>query len=339
MKLPGKIERPSVDDVGIMAISAVALTVFVAYAAVTPGLYRGRTAPVPETPDHAAAPAATPAPVATPRFRAMTGTTGDAAGTFQSEIAVLDYIVEGIGHGASPVPRTLPARLPRALRSVTTEQRKTLFIKLILPLVVHANAAIRADRARLSRLAERMASGRPLDAGDTAWVTTKMKRYQVSRGGIDELLRRVDTVPVSLALAQAAVESGWGTSRFAQTGQALFGQWTYDPELAMVPQGREDYQKHGIQRFRRLLDSTEAYMRNLNTHPAYADFRAARARMREAAGGRLDALGLAKTLLLYSERGEAYVSTVRTVIQANRLYELDDAVLDEDGGERLVADR
>ena len=141
------------------------------------------------------------------------------------------------------------------------------------------------------------------------------------------LMRRVDTVPASLALAQAAEESGWGTSRFAQEGNALFGQWTTAEGEGLVPRRREAEASHKVRVFDELHDAVAAYLHNLNTHRAYRQFRLTRAEQR-AESGRLDSVALVEDLKSYSERGEDYVASIKTIIRVNRLRQLDQAAFD-----------
>ena len=142
--------------------------------------------------------------------------------------------------------------------------------------------------------------------------------------GVDfeELLRRVDIVPPSLALAQAAEESGWGVSRFARRGKALFGQKVFRGGEGLVPLERPDGARYRVRSFDRVIDGVRAYLHNLNTHYAYARFRRVRARMRQE-DGTLDSYGLAGTLLKYSERREAYLETIREIMQVNGLTVFD----------------
>lgn len=148
----------------------------------------------------------------------------------------------------------------------------------------------------------------------------------LSPAAYDELLARLDIVPVSLALAQAAEESGWGTSRFAAEGNALFGQWAWG-ENAIRPQNqREGLGDYGIAAFETPLESVRAYMHNLNTHPAYAELRARRAEMRRD-DETLSGWELANTLTRYSERGQDYVDTLHTIMRVNRLADTDSAYL------------
>ena len=131
---------------------------------------------------------------------------------------------------------------------------------------------------------------------------------------------------MALALAQAAIESGWGTSRFAREGNALFGQWTWAPRGGLVPEKRDEGAKHSVCAFRQIADSVFAYVRNLNSHAAYARFRKVRAAIRRS-GGRLDSITLSTTLDRYSERGDAYVADIRGIIERNRLDRLANATL------------
>ena len=148
----------------------------------------------------------------------------------------------------------------------------------------------------------------------------------VDRAAVHELLMRVDIVPVSLALSQCAEESGWGTSRFAAEGNALFGQWSWGGKGIKPLQQREGMGDYRIAAFETPLQSVMAYMRNLNTHNAYAGLRARRAELR-AKGERMSGWELAKTLDKYSERGPAYVESLHGIMKVNQLDPADDAYL------------
>jgi Bax protein len=220
----------------------------------------------------------------------------------------------------------LLANLPADLTDVKTiEVRKALFSQAVLPLILRANEDVAADRKRLGELARTAAWS---DA-DAAWLGQLALRYGTDPGEIDELLRRVDVIPPSLALAQAAEESGWGTSRFAVSGNAVFGQWTFDPDQGLVPLDRNDGAQHLVRSFEGLLASVAGYMRNLNTHDAYAAFRNRRKQMRDEIGA-LDAMLLANTLLYYSEGRRDYVRKIRDIIERNELAAFDDARLKPD---------
>ena len=135
-------------------------------------------------------------------------------------------------------------------------------------------------------------------------------------------------IPASLALAQGAEESGWGTSRFAAAGNAIYGQWTWGKNAIVPEQQRKELGNYGIAAFESLQESISAYMLNLNTHNAYSDLRSRRAELRSK-GEQVTGAILAGTLTRYSERGEAYIQTLRDMMEYNRLSPLDDAYLSD----------
>ncbi|MCC9621168.1 glucosaminidase domain-containing protein [Thalassospira sp. MA62] len=221
------------------------------------------------------------------------------------------------------VPRVYIRRIPKGLGDLASvDERKHLFLRIILPLAMRVNEEIMARRERLLAIQSKSISGLPVSSADQEWVDQQMKRYRVTEGGIQALLERIDEIPTSLVLAQAAEESGWGTSRFARKGNALFGQWAWGDDNGIVPKGREDGKTHVIKSFNSLIDSVRAYARNINSHPAYQALRERRAALR-AAGEPITGWDLADTLTKYSERGEEYVDSLHTIMQANNLTELD----------------
>lgn len=227
----------------------------------------------------------------------------------------------GTGMADEDRPLVLAASLPPDLAQLNdVEQRKRAFVGIVLPLAHQTNQSILDDRRFVEAAIDCRAAGRPLPPSAQARLDDLVAAYK-TEGDLDTLRRRLDVVPPSLLLAQAAIESGWGTSRFAREGNALFGQRT-TAERGMQPQGLEDATSVRVAAFPDLLASVGAYIHNLNTQPAYKAFRERRAALREA--GRLpDGLDLAATLTAYSERGHAYVGDVRTIIRSNRFDALD----------------
>ena len=231
------------------------------------------------------------------------------------------FVLEAAREGAEIVPRLVVERLPRDMGALdSSEFRKAVFIKTLLPLLLMENERILADRARLQEI---LAAGAAADPADHAWVADLAERFGVEPTQTRELLRRVDAIPVSLAIAQAAIETGWGTSRVAQAGQALFGQ--------MVFRSADDDGK--VRKFEQLEHAVQAYAENLNTHRAYAEFRRAREQARRdnpAAADMTapDGYNLAQHLRRYSERGMDYVREVRSLMRVNGLRALDRAKLD-----------
>lgn len=226
------------------------------------------------------------------------------------------------------VPRQFEDSLPADLATWTVAARKRAFVDTVLPLVLRENERLLADRGRLLILASRRTSGRQMVVTDQAWLASMLVQYRVLRGDINELLHRVDVVPPSLALAQAAEESGWGTSRFARMGNALFGQWTFKAGAGMVPMGREQGASHEVKAYRELMHSVRDYIKNLNTHRAYRDLRQLRAGYRDQ---NLRPVGLELTTALarYSARGADYVHSLQTIIRVNDLGRFDGARLDD----------
>ncbi len=225
------------------------------------------------------------------------------------------FRLDSARRGADAVPRVIVERLPRDLAALdSADMRKAVFIKALLPLLLLENERILAERQRLERI---LAVPAPLGVEDRLFLEDLADRYEVSSERPRELLRRVDAIPVSLAIAQAALETGWGTSKPAQAGHALFGQMVY----------RDEDDDGRVRRFADLPGAVQAYALNLNTHRAYAEFRRARALAR-AEGKMPDGHVLAQHLQRYSERKMDYVRDVRAVMRANGLRALDGARLD-----------
>ncbi len=231
------------------------------------------------------------------------------------------------------VPNLAPARLPEDMDGLDTDAKKDAFFRSVLPHVLAANRRIRAERARLRELRETLIAGKRLGHEGAAFVAELAAAYRVDleEGAspdlgptalVETLWERVDVVPPSLALAQAAIESAWGASRFARLGNSLFGQWVFAADRGIAPLLREEGANYSVARFVDLAQAVEAYVRNLNSFWAYEEFRALRRGMRET-GGVLDPYALAEGLRLYSVRRGEYVDEVRQVMRNNRLARLD----------------
>ncbi len=250
----------------------------------------------------------------------------------------LGYDLDSVLAGDDRVPRVFFASLPPDLAQIReVGVRKSIFFKTVLPLILQVNEETLAERRRVWDLRYRMRLGQRLDAIDRLWLAGRFDRYGVASGDFEGLLVRMDIIPPSLALAQSAEESGWGTSRYVREGNALFGQRIFSDDRHMTPARRDDGKTHSIKAFDAIIDSVRGYVANLNTHPAYAAFRRDRAAMR--AGGRpIDGMSLAGRLTRYSERGAGYIKTIRSIISVNRLSRLDDARLHdgEPGSEPVI---
>ena len=218
-----------------------------------------------------------------------------------------------------PVALTL---LPNEIKMIeSTKKRKEFFIQIVLPLILKENNNIRIDRKRLFSIINK-SNNSDLEK---KWLAKKYKQYGIPSKDLSTLKIRMDEVPVSLALAQAAKETGWGTSRFALEGNALFGQWTWSGE-GLRPKESDKNEGHKVMKFNVLQASVRAYQRNLNTHSSYKDFRKARAELRDN-GKPLDSLILAEYLDKYAETGDKYVEVLKKIIAQNSLKDFDDAKL------------
>ena len=218
-----------------------------------------------------------------------------------------------------PIALTL---LPAEIKMIeNTKKRKEFFIQIVLPLVLKENNNIRLDRKRLFSLINKSHNSEL----EKKWLQKKYKQYGVNSKDLSTLKVRMDEVPVSLAIAQAAKETGWGTSRFAQEGNALFGQWTWSGE-GLKPKESEKDEGHKVMKFNVLQASVRAYQRNLNTHSSYKDFRRARAELRDL-GKPLDSIILARYLDKYAETGDTYTEILKKIIEQNNLKDFDDAKL------------
>ena len=198
-----------------------------------------------------------------------------------------------------------------------TRLKKETFIKIVLPLVVAENERILADKNKLAKISKKKFT---TDL-EKQWLRQKLLEYKVKKGNIKELSVRMDIIPTSIALAQAAKESGWGTSRFALEGNAIFGQWTWSGN-GIAPLDRESNKNHKILKFPILRASVKAYQNNLNTHKSYVKFREKRAKMREKKRN-IKGLELTETLKNYAQTGSEYTKILNQIIKQNRLSDFE----------------
>jgi len=202
-----------------------------------------------------------------------------------------------------------------------SKKRKEFFIQIVLPLIIKENNIIKKDRRTLFNIINKSNN----TTAELNWLEKKYKQYGVKSRDLSTLKIRMDEIPISLAIAQAAKETGWGTSRFAQEGNALFGQWTWSGE-GLKPKEAEEGADHKVMKFNILQASVRAYQRNLNTHPTYKDLRKARAESRDL-NKPLDSLELSNYLNKYAETGNQYVEVLQQIIKQNKLKDFDDAKL------------
>ena len=232
-----------------------------------------------------------------------------------------DYNLKDVRKNKLVKPVSL-SLLPKEIKMIeNVQKRKDLFIQIILPLVIKENNNIRLDRKKLFSILNKSKNTRI----EKVWLLKKFKQYGVVNKDLSTLKVRMDEDPISIAIAQAAKETGWGTSRFALEGNALFGQWTWSGE-GIKPAGADDDSTHKVMKFKVLQASVKAYQRNLNTHNSYKEFRSARAELRDQ-GKKLDSMILSKYLDRYAETGKKYVKILQLIIKQNQLTDFDDAKL------------
>ena len=243
------------------------------------------------------------------------------ASTIQQLFKDTDYNLNDIRKNKLVKPVAL-TWLPKEIKNIeSTKKRKELFIQIILPLILQENNNIRLDRKRLFSIINKSNN----TSLEKKWLEKKYKQYGIPSRDLLTLKIRMDEIPVSLALAQAAKETGWGTSRFAQEGNALFGQWTWSGE-GLKPKDADNNEGHKVMRFNVLQASVRAYQRNLNTHSSYKEFRLARAQLRDK-GEPLNSIILSEYLHEYAETGKQYVDVLKKIINQNNLKDFDDAKL------------
>jgi len=233
----------------------------------------------------------------------------------------LGYDLKGVRAGQKVKPIYL-TKLPKDLKTLgDTKKKRELFIKILLPLILDENNKILEDRKKLFKILGKNFN----TVGERVWLKRRFKEYKIEDKDLSKLKMRMDIIPVSIAIAQAANESGWGTSRFALEGNALFGQWTWSKK-GISPKDKDPNQTHKILQFQILKASVKAYKNNLNTHNAYKEFREVRAQLREE-GNIILGSDLTKYLKAYAAIGEKYVRILDDIIEKNSLTDFDKAIL------------
>ena len=227
---------------------------------------------------------------------------------------------------ANTIPNITISKLPIELKDISSvKDRKELFIKIALPLIVGENEILNNQNKKIKHLKDNFEH---ISKNDALWLIDKMKKYRVKNKSIDQLLVKVDTIPVSLALSQAAIESGWGTSRFAIEGNALYGQYVWgNDEDGMVPTDRKNNEIYSIRAFSSLRESVASYMLNLNSNYHYNEFRNNRFILKST-DRKISGVYLAEFIKNYSIE-DNYASKVIGVIKTNNLEDLDDMKIDK----------
>lgn len=257
---------------------------------------------------------------------------------FASYFEQKGYSIRKWKEGKQDVPPYVILDIPEEWRKriapeMPVDEKKRTFFRLAIPLAFVANHGISRDQKRLRRLEKEHRAGKSLSEKDVTWLKEQAEAYALEEDDLNDKFwttfnERMDTIPPSLIVAQMVEESGWGTSRFAAEGNALFGQWSYTGGIKPKEQ-RENKGDYRIEAFKTPLDSVRAYMLNLNSHTSYADFRKRRAALREK-GKPVTGPDLVGTLIEYSERREAYVKIIEEIMEHNSLPPLDHVRLASD---------
>ena len=212
------------------------------------------------------------------------------------------------------VPNIYISSLPNDFSKVSSSKKKSLFIRSLLPLIIKENEKIISLNKRIRLLQSKF---NQINRKDAVWLKNNLIAYKTDTMRIEELLMKVDIIPVSIALAQAAIESGWGTSRFSIEGNALYGQWSWKKGSGIIPKERKKDEKYEVKSFLSLGSSVESYMKNLNTHPNYENFRINRALLRSH-NMSISGLKLYKYLNDYAAN-DMYAEILFNVIEKNNL--------------------
>lgn len=224
-------------------------------------------------------------------------------------------------------PEETAAKLPDMSSISDVEEKKETFFGFLNPIVQGVNRRIEAERVWLQQMERKLGREEPfldwqLELMSELGAYYKVKSKPGSASFFSAIIPRVDIIPASLVLAQAANESAWGTSRFAVEGNNLFGQWCFVKGCGLVPNGRADDQNHEVKVFASVADSVDAYFRNVNTHPSYRELRNIRAELRYL-GLPASSQDLVWGLESYSSRGEEYIRELTEMIQYNNLNQYD----------------
>jgi Bax protein len=207
------------------------------------------------------------------------------------------------------------------------KKKKEIFFLVAYPMIHKTNENIKIERQQIKDI-EKKFKNKTISKKEIKELEELANKYKLDTGPLDrilfrKLLQRINIIPMSLALGQAIIESGWGQSRFAIEGNALYGQWTYDQQQGLIPKRRDPDKTHAVKKFDRLEDSVISYMFNINTHPAYYDFRVVR---RLTSALRLTSTAVnykIQYLAAYSEIGQKYIDQLEMILETNSLQIFD----------------
>ncbi|MEX0943459.1 MAG: glucosaminidase domain-containing protein, partial [Pseudomonadales bacterium] len=241
-------------------------------------------------------------------------------------LILLSILVDKDPDEPTAAERPIPAKqapIPDFAAFKDVKRKKQAFFEYMLPMVRRSNEAVLAERRLVLDIREKLAGGGKLDSNEQERLNALLQKYRVkteqqpTADDMAQLLTRVDVVPASLILAQAANESAWGTSRFAAQAYNFFGIWCFEPGCGLTPRLRDDGLTHEVAKFKTIEHGVAYYLRTINTNHAYRDLRRIRAQLR-GEDSRLSGHELAEGLLRYSERGREYVEEIQAMIRINQ---------------------
>ncbi len=248
----------------------------------------------------------------------------------ESEFKLYSYQLNALENGVPPlILQNLPSDLNK-IKSI--KLRKNIFFKSLLPMILLANDEIGVEREQLLIIDKRFAQQKRLSLSQLHNLQVLTSRYKVKFDSVQlgetitKLINKVDIIPADLALAQAANESAWGTSRFTQVANNIFGEWTFKKGQGVVPIHRPAGATYEVQKFATVYDSVRSYLHNLNTHSAYRQLRQLRAQYRDT-GSHPEGIKLAEGLMRYSTRGKDYIKELQAMMRTNKLNRFADAKL------------
>jgi Bax protein len=253
------------------------------------------------------------------KIEAINFSTSDLKNIFDNHAYVIDNVRD-----QKQVPDITITKFPKDFNLISsTEDKKSLFIKSLLPLIIKENNKITYTNRNIKKIQN--SKFEYISKSDALWLKRQYMNYKVESHNINDLLIKVDVIPVSIALAQAAIESGWGTSRFVIEGNALFGQWSWFKGSGIVPEKRDTERTYEIKSFDNLGDSVAAYMKNLNSNISYKEFRMARNSFRIDKNS-INSIELIEFLSNYAENTE-YSKILKKIIITNNLKDFDQATI------------
>ena len=253
------------------------------------------------------------------KIEAINFSTSDLKNIFENHAYVIDNVRD-----QKQVPDITITKFPKDFNLISsTEDKKSLFIKSLLPLIIKENNKITYINRNIKKIQN--SKFEYISKSDALWLKRQYMNYKVESHNINDLLIKVDVIPVSIALAQAAIESGWGTSRFVIEGNALFGQWSWFKGSGIVPEKRDTEKTYEIKSFDNLGDSVASYMKNLNSNINYEEFRMARNSFRINKSS-INSIELIEFLSNYAENTE-YSKILKKIIIKNNLKDFDQATI------------